>query len=124
MFNFNHVPPEQALPIFALLFAGITLYAVVGRWLAPKPLIVAPRITDRPPPPKNGREEWRLGGYIKTSICPDCGGEDFYEGPRGGMNVNLFCSNSKCRHGFNVANFGDDGVWAERIHDGPDRLYH
>lgn len=33
--------------------------------------------------------------------CTYCGGTKFYEGPSGGMSVNILCANEKCRHWFN-----------------------
>lgn len=33
--------------------------------------------------------------------CTYCGGTDFYEGPSGGMSINVLCANPKCRHWFN-----------------------
>lgn len=37
---------------------------------------------------------------IKKGCCPDCGGKDFLEGPRGGGSQNIQCD--KCKHEFNV----------------------
>jgi len=40
--------------------------------------------------------------YIwENSKCPDCHG-DLMEGPRGGVSVNVKCSNPLCGHEFNV----------------------
>lgn len=33
--------------------------------------------------------------------CSYCGGTEFYEGPSGGMSVNVLCANDNCRHWFN-----------------------
>ena len=33
--------------------------------------------------------------------CLHCGGEKFFEGPFGGMSVNVLCANPNCRHWFN-----------------------
>lgn len=33
--------------------------------------------------------------------CTYCGGTDFYEGPSGGLAVNIRCANEECRHWFN-----------------------
>jgi hypothetical protein len=41
--------------------------------------------------------------------CPDCGATDFYEGPSGGMSVNIMCA--KCSSWFN--HMGPFGI--ERI---------
>ena len=35
--------------------------------------------------------------------CTYCGGTKFYEGPSGGMAVNVLCANPNCRHWFNDA---------------------
>lgn len=56
-------------------------------------------------------------------ICPDCGNVGFYEGPRGGINVNLFCTNRDCRSGFNVAYFDDRSGMCDRIHKGNINAY-
>lgn len=37
---------------------------------------------------------------IKYECCPDCGGIEFREGPRGGASLNVMCI--KCRHKFNI----------------------
>lgn len=41
--------------------------------------------------------------------CPDCGSEEFLQGPSGGLSVNIQCD--KCKHWFNHMGFG-----LERIH--------
>ena len=33
--------------------------------------------------------------------CTYCGGTEFFEGPSGGMSINILCGNQKCRHWFN-----------------------
>lgn len=33
--------------------------------------------------------------------CTYCGGTEWYEGPSGGMSVNILCANENCRHWFN-----------------------
>lgn len=41
-----------------------------------------------------------LRGFVnKHKCCPDCGSEEFYEGPCGGMCQNMKCC--KCGHKFN-----------------------
>lgn len=45
-------------------------------------------------------EEQRLWKVIATNHCPDCGGEGFWEGPSGGMSVNIMCVH--CQNRFNV----------------------
>jgi hypothetical protein len=43
--------------------------------------------------------------------CTYCGGEKFYEGPSGGMAVNIICTNPTCRHMFNdMGPFGVDDL--------------
>jgi hypothetical protein len=34
--------------------------------------------------------------------CPYCKGTDFYEGPTGGMMMNVICADEECRHKFNL----------------------
>jgi len=46
----------------------------------------------------------------KNNRCPDCGGDDFREGPSGGMSTNIMCAGCGAR--FNMSPFG-----AERIGD-------
>jgi hypothetical protein len=36
----------------------------------------------------------------KNKCCPDCGSDDFQEGPSGGMSINMRCDS--CHHWFNV----------------------
>jgi len=38
--------------------------------------------------------------------CTYCGGEDFYEGPSGGLSTNVLCANPECRHWFNDTPMG------------------
>lgn len=37
--------------------------------------------------------------FQKEQVCPDCGKWDFYNGPEGGMSVNIYCDN--CGSWFN-----------------------
>ncbi len=50
---------------------------------------------------------------LESNICPDCGGKRFLEGPHGGINVNIMCSD--CGAAFNIipGRFGPFGK--ERI---------
>jgi len=58
------------------------------------------------------REDSRKANKGKNQLlCPDCGGDQWYEGPCGGMSENLKCG--KCGHWFNFA--GPLGI-TERIH--------
>lgn len=34
--------------------------------------------------------------------CPFCGGNEFYDGPQGGMALNIFCANEECQAGLNI----------------------
>jgi hypothetical protein len=61
--------------------------------------------------------------WIRKDKCPDCKGTGFWEGPRGGININIFCKNAECRSGFNIAVFAGEVLMAERIHKGEDRYY-
>jgi hypothetical protein len=36
----------------------------------------------------------------RFTACLHCGGTSFYEGPRGGLSLNIFCA--KCGAGFNI----------------------
>lgn len=47
------------------------------------------------------------GGCVECDIAPAC----FYEGPAGGINLNIFCGN--CGQGYNIAPILG---WAEKIH--------
>ena len=42
---------------------------------------------------------------LKKGICPDCGGTEFFEGPHGGLAINIKCANKKCNARFNVCTF-------------------
>lgn len=55
-----------------------------------------------------------------TSSCPDCGWEFFYEGPHGGMSINVKCANPNCGHTFNW--MGPFGM--QPIPNQGDLLYH
>ena len=39
---------------------------------------------------------------LKQSICPDCLGMEFLEGPCGGNSVNVMCANEECQARFNI----------------------
>jgi hypothetical protein len=39
---------------------------------------------------------------LDAGKCPDCGEENFYLGPQGGMNTNIECANKNCMARFNV----------------------
>lgn len=40
---------------------------------------------------------------LKKSICPDCNGRSFLEGPSGGGSVNIMCANKDCQARFNIS---------------------
>lgn len=45
----------------------------------------------------------KLYDIIASNECPDCGKHDgFYEGPSGGMSINIKCANPECKAKFNV----------------------
>lgn len=48
---------------------------------------------------------------LYKNMCPDCGGKEFLEGPRGGMCVNIKCNN--CGSKFNIS---ETMRFAERIY--------
>jgi hypothetical protein len=39
--------------------------------------------------------------------CPDCKGHSYYEGPSGGMCLNICCVNPECRSAFNLMGIND-----------------
>lgn len=40
---------------------------------------------------------------LQHGECPDCGGDVWYMGPRGGLGQNITCANDTCGSRFNVA---------------------
>lgn len=52
---------------------------------------------------------------IRNNRCPDCNGKGFLEGPSGGININIMCANDECGSKFNIAGFGGELIYAERI---------
>jgi len=40
--------------------------------------------------------------FMKKGCCPDCGSEEMYEGPSGGMCTNVTCANPECGSKFNL----------------------
>jgi hypothetical protein len=67
-------------------------------------------------------DDARICSAINNNRCPDCGNYGFHMGPRGGAGRNIFCANSACRAGFNVAPL-DFVMMVERIGHGRDCLY-
>lgn len=49
-----------------------------------------------------------------NGVCPDCGGVGWYEGPSGGLCVNVTCANEACGTKLNVAQM-QDNMMAQRI---------
>ena len=43
-------------------------------------------------------KKWDRDTFFKNG-CPDCGSNDFLEGPSGGLSINIKCA--KCDHKFN-----------------------
>ena len=40
--------------------------------------------------------------FVKKNICPDCKCKGFFEGPHGGLCVNVMCKNPRCGSRFNL----------------------
>lgn len=55
--------------------------------------------------------------FLKYEVCPDCGSDQFREGPSGGMSQNVRCAG--CGHHFNWAL----PVAIERIHISSDGVF-
>lgn len=47
-------------------------------------------------------DQGKLWAVIATNHCPDCNHEGFWEGPHGGMSINITCANDDCKARFNV----------------------
>lgn len=47
--------------------------------------------------------------------CPDCGGYQFLEGPKGGICQNIECGNRECGSRYNVAMLQGHVLFAHRI---------
>jgi len=52
--------------------------------------------------PVSDTAEGKLYIQIAKGKCPSCGSKGFYEGPHGGLCINIFCMNPACRQGYNV----------------------
>ena len=55
--------------------------------------------------------------FMKYNACPDCGSENFMEGPSGGMATNVKCRG--CGHWFNLGL----PLFIQRIHISDGRFY-
>lgn len=53
--------------------------------------------------------------FAKYGTCPDCGSNDFYMGPRGGMAMNIGCANDMCGSWFNTCVWNHTLVHFDRI---------
>jgi len=65
--------------------------------------------------------EKEMHSLMKEGLCPFCRGDQFYEGPQGGLSTNIFCANEACKAGFNLPplNIPFTGqLIREPIHDG------
>lgn len=55
----------------------------------------------------------KVGAALAQGRCPDCGGESFVFGPRGGLSINIECAG--CRARFNVSVWRGQLAFAQRI---------
>lgn len=55
------------------------------------------------PNTKKYDEEELLYKQLTGSGCPDCGNQEFEEGPSASISVNIRCSNPECHSEFNIA---------------------
>lgn len=54
-------------------------------------------------PPRRGKTDGEKLFEDLRNGCPACGKNmGFYEGPRGGLSVNVFCCNPECKAGYNL----------------------
>lgn len=56
---------------------------------------------------------------IHLGICPICHRVGFIAGPRGGMAVNVYCANRKCRAAWNVTVWFDQIAFCQHIGQAP-----
>jgi hypothetical protein len=73
------------------------------------------------------QDEAELTTWFEThSSCPDCGGLEFLDGPRGGMSQNIQCARPSCGTWFNTARLGGHFLFVQRIHPegSPGRTLH
>jgi hypothetical protein len=72
-------------------------------------------------------DEAELTTWFEThASCPDCGGSDFIDGPRGGMSQNIQCARASCGSWYNTARIGGHFLFVQRIHPegSPRRTLH
>lgn len=73
------------------------------------------RLTRKPSLPADGKPH---NGRNMALRCTYCEGEEFYEGPQGGLSTNILCANRDCRHWFNhtVLGFGSHHILDDLNH--------
>lgn len=72
-------------------------------------------------------DESELTTWFEThASCPDCGGTEFIDGPRGGMSMNIQCARPSCGSWYNTARIGGHFLFVQRIHPegSPRRTLH
>jgi hypothetical protein len=72
-------------------------------------------------------DEAELTTWFEThASCPDCGGTEFIDGPRGGMSQNIQCARPSCGSWYNTARLGGHFLFVQRIHPegSPRRTLH
>jgi len=123
-FDFSHVPPAQFFTVMAVFVAGLAILIAAVKVLK-LDRITAPRAPRANMPDLYGKQwQWTAGTAILNQTCPACRQETrFYSGPARHPWVIVYCGREDCRAGFQVTNYGDGAVWADRAEDGPDRLY-
>jgi len=86
-----------------------------ARWplSAPPPV---PQIPDQSTGPKRGYPKPRPRELAPFSECYHCGSTGYYEGPTGGLSMNITCSGCGAR--FNVC-FLPDGIYFQEELSGP-----
>ena len=52
---------------------------------------------------------------FRKGKCPDCGGDEFFEGPQGGLCQNFKCATPTCGSRFNIFMIQGSVVKADRI---------
>jgi hypothetical protein len=60
-------------------------------------------------------DEEQLADTLSSGHCPDCKQRGFVLGPMAGHAINIECANVKCRARYNVALFGGNVMFAQRI---------
>jgi len=94
-----------------LLTVGIGFFVLVVGFIIYSMFVVSGRHSDAEDKAVSARLRRKLdafraqddGMHPWDGRCPDCGQENFYEGPHGGLCVNLECANPACTTRINVA---------------------